>query len=594
MKAPAKAAAPAAPVARLATPPQVFQFHSGDQVIRGAAERSVSAVRIKIFATDGRLVQQNDALVDKTDLRYFAGLRSPLEANQVVQVYAVVSGRELGASNPMLVAGDAVSASAQVPLRTTAAAVQWQPTGNGSGPHEPEGNEASAVEAGNGTAKANSPLKSGGSTSAVDSANGQQQSSGGGGQQQQTVTPPVPVKPEIRNSPAPGQADVAVNATPTIDNTNQEVRIYPIRNGTPVGAKVSGNVQPYMVTDSKGQALITLEEPLTSEDVVLVRQQVVKTTDNTVVGTDLNSEPKSITDPLDLGRVRYYFTSGVVLSNNHGFQSQSSGTDAGLFLGLDADRAWKVAKGKNSWGLNTYFDARLTSVATQTAGSQTQGSGGTTSNMDSFLKSQKAASLQTGTYIPWITADWPRSAESYSFFLAPLAKAGFTTLTDTQDTAAGGSGTTTVSQPLTDRFFTSYAYGARLGVFHNFREKDGSFSNSAAPDLVSYVDVTTGKFGNFEAFRDLTLEGAAKGASPPQPHELLRQRPWRYSFEGLFKIAHSVFIVGFNANIGHGALGPDKVNGIIRPYTQPRDDLRFLFGARLDFSKFLSALPKLQ
>src|SRR4029077_2329398 len=110
-----------------------------------------------------------------------------------------------------------------------------------------------------------------------------------------------------------------------------------------------------------------------------------------------------------------------------------------------------------------YFDARLTTVATQTAGATPPTGSGTTSTLDSFAQSQKAASLQVGTYLPITTGEWQRSKEWYSFFVAPLAKAGFTTLTDTQTASTSattpGVSSTATAQPLTDRFFTSYAYG---------------------------------------------------------------------------------------------------------------------------------------
>jgi hypothetical protein len=48
-------------------------------------------------------------------------------------------------------------------------------------------------------------------------------------------------------------------------------------------------------------------------------------------------------------------------------------------------------------------------------------------------------------------------------------------------------------------------------------------------------------------------------------------------------VPHSPFVLGFNVNVGTGGkLG----------FTEPRDDLRFLFGAQFDFSKFLRAIPE--
>jgi hypothetical protein len=389
---------------------------------------------------------------------------------------------------------------------------------------------------------------------------------------------------EIRDEVEPGQTQFYGNGTPTKAGGTVENRIYPRVNDRPVTIQdASGAPQPFTTTDAKGQWFLTLTKPVLSGDQLQIDQQSFDTSTQTP-GTPVSTSTP-VVDPLDLGRVRYYFTSGVVLSNSRDFALQSSSTQAGLFLGLDADRAWIVPKKPGLWnlGINTYFDARLTSVATQSMDSTMM----TRDNLASFISSKKAASLLAGTYIPITTALWKRGTATYSFFVAPLAKAGFTTLADDP---ANMTGTTTT---VTERFFTSYAYGARLGVFRNFMKDRHHFDTNTSPELVSYVDVATGKFGNFEAMRDLTIEDG----KTETPHRFYRVRPWRYSFEGLLKIPHSVFVIGFSANIGMGAYRADKVidKGIpvLRPFTSPRDDLRFLFGARFDFSRFLQAIPKL-
>jgi hypothetical protein len=375
--------------------------------------------------------------------------------------------------------------------------------------------------------------------------------------------------------------------------------------GSPVSLIDSTGAVTGSITPATGstQVILTLQTPLISGDSVMVQQ-----------GT-ANSNCVTVTDPLDLGRVRYYFTSGVVISNSQGFQLQSSSSQAGVFLGLDADRSWLVSN-RPGWrrvGLNTYFDARLTSVATQgststtssTSTSSTSTSSTSTSPtpatantaLSSFLQSQKAGALQAGTYIPIITAEWMRGTSNYAFFVAPLGKAGFTTLTDSPTAPASSSTTTTTtttttSLPLTGQFYTSYSFGTRLGVFQTFK-KGTAWDENSAPELVSYVDITTGKFGNFEAFQDVTVQTAPAGTTAASTDNFFRIRPWRYSFEGLLKIPHSPFVVGFNANIGRGAVAATKVNNVSYPFTQPRDDLRFLFGVQFDFTKLLKAIPSL-
>jgi hypothetical protein len=304
---------------------------------------------------------------------------------------------------------------------------------------------------------------------------------------------------------------------------------------------------------------------------------------------------------VDLGHIRYYFTAGSVLSNSHDF-STTSNTQADVFLGLDVDRAWIVKEAPTWWqpGLNTFFDSRLTSVATQsndsasagTAQNGGGGAGGQTSSLDTFIKSRKAASLHVGVYLPFRTGHWTvpaqdsnKSDDYYSFFLAPLAKAGFTTIID--------NGNSPTSAPNTGRFFTSYTYGVRLGVFHDHKTDTGYDTNKAS-ELVSYVDITLGRFGNFESFRDLTAERGLTATT----HEFLRRRDYRYSFEGLLKIPQSIFVVGFNANIGATRYPGDRLLAgqldRAHPYSIVHDDLRFFFGARLDFANVLQKLPQLK
>jgi hypothetical protein len=405
------------------------------------------------------------------------------------------------------------------------------------------------------------------------------------------------------NAANAGGANVA-NAAKA--STAATAKVSVLIGGKPVNLKDSTGAISGSMDASGSQASLNLETPLATGDSVQVKLTPAS-------GSALTSDTVVVADPLDLGRIRYYFTAGIVVSNSQGFQVQSSGSQAGVFLGLNADRSWLISN-QPFWrriGLNTFFDARLTSVATQGATATTTpaastGSGSTPTTtttpastaLNSFLQSQKAGSLQAGTYIPIMTGEWARGSDTYAFFVAPLAKAGFTTLTSQQSSASTTSGTATTttpaatSLPLTGQFYTSYSYGGRFGVFRTYKDGNGDWDTNSAPELVSYVDVTTGRFGNFEGFRDLTVENTGASSTTGADY-FLRLRPWRYSFEGLLKIPHSPFVVGFNANIGRGAIAPAIVNGVTRPYTQPRDDLRFLFGAQFDFTKLLKAIPTL-
>jgi hypothetical protein len=394
----------------------------------------------------------------------------------------------------------------------------------------------------------------------------------------QAHAPPQPDPLQIVGHLAPGAANVYVVATPTPANSGYEVRIYGCGEGVPAGVRDSSGFRSYAVTDATGLAAITFEQPLSDSQSVKLCQKIVSVSDPSVPAVEApGAQATTVANPLDLGRVHYYFTSGVVLSNDQGFQLAPSGTQASLFLGLNADRTWLPLddNGFRRVNFNTYLDARLTSVPAQSATASSTALG-------SFIESRKAASFQAGVYLPLIAGQpWSSGRGIYSLFVAPLAKASLTTLAGNTGTSSGAYETL----PVTGRFFSSYAYGTRLGVYQHFH------SRSAAPELVSYLDFAVGRFGDFESFRDLTLE-QNPNAGGSGPHEFLRYRPWRYSLEGLFKVPNSPIVVGFNANMGSRWPAAKDLAGT-RPFNAAPDDLRFLIGAQFDFSKFLKALPGL-
>lgn len=388
----------------------------------------------------------------------------------------------------------------------------------------------------------------------------------------QPVVPPA--NAEIQGALAPGQTQVLISLPSGATADQLFVRV----NNGPAGLKDStGSNVAFIVPDlTKLQAMITLAVPLAPQDLVTIC--LFKT------GTLQSCSPEvTVVDPLDLGRIRYYFTAGVVLSNNQGFQVPSGGTQAGLFLGMDVDRSWLAVqpRGARRIGLNTYFDARLTSVATEGVSSAT----GTTTNSDVFLQSKKAAVLQSGIYLPVMLNEFQPAQTPMAFYIAPIGKVGFSTLTDDTATTASTAGTQNSVVAGTGRFFTFYSMGTRLGVTKVHKNRHGDWDPNISPESIGYFDVTYGRFGNFEAFRDLQpqLGGVANT-------QFQTERPWRFSFEGIVKIP-PVFVIGFSANVGRGAPPAAMVKGTSYPFTPPHDDLRFLFGAQFDFRQILKKLP---
>jgi hypothetical protein len=431
-----------------------------------------------------------------------------------------------------------------------------------------------------------------------------------------SITPGIPTldsrnPPTLQTDLVPGVSEIDVIGIPTPASAAYEVRVTPCPGSAgpdgPLDIKWTTANRFWENTNSNGTAVFTLNTPLNAGQQVRFCETIVDTTDpNAPVQAAAQPTLTLVNDPLDLGRVRYSFTSGVVLSQNNGFQAPS-GSNAGLFLAFDADRAWLPLNthGMSRFNINTFFDARLTSVATQNATSTTTTGSATPSTspstFDTFKSSSQAASLEAGIYAPLVTTPWAK--DRYSLFLGPLFKAGFVTLTDQQIAAASAQSTSTASSTtttttqtaaLTDRFYTNYALGSRIGVFRHFHSRD------AAPDLISFVDIAVGKFGDFEAVRLIQPAERDNMTGYSLTNEMISLRPWRVSLEGLLRIPRTPLVLGFNANIGlssvHAQMVKDGMTGtpFLVPFALPKDDLRFLLGARFDAGKLFRSLPTLQ
>jgi hypothetical protein len=327
---------------------------------------------------------------------------------------------------------------------------------------------------------------------------------------------------------------------------------------------------------------------------------------------------------LDWGRLRGYFTAGLILSNNN---SQFNLTNANAFMGFNLDKSWLgPARAFNSinggfrerFRIHTYFDARLTAIATGTSGSTagttptlssgsssgttgTAGSGSgaasTTANPSpnptTLLSNGQAASLQVGAYLPIVFHQWDHKERSYSLYVAPIAKVGLYTLT------SAGSLTSQAAENANrsnQRFFPFFGYGLRLGHYHEYKTWDGRVDRSRSPEQLSYLDVSVGKWANFEYLAPFNYTPAAVPTCTVPASDATtaacseRQRLWRYGFEGILVIPNTPLIVGLNANIS--AQKPrSPTPGAI--FLTPPDDLRFLFGVRFDASKLTGILSKL-
>lgn len=195
--------------------------------------------------------------------------------------------------------------------------------------------------------------------------------------------------------------------------------------------------------------------------------------------------------------------------------------------------------------LNTSFEARL---------GQAPVAGATTiANPGSILQNSNSGYVGIDVYAPWWSQSnsWRFKDTDNALFFAPLVRLGL---------LATSNGPVDIvdeneKPALFRHLYGSHSYGVRFGHF-----KLDPRGQSVAPELISFLDVTVGKFDNFRLI---------KGDAPSTTDVV----PVRTEFTGRFKIPETPIYVGFTANLGRG-----------------KDDMRFFFGTRFDISKVLSKL----
>jgi hypothetical protein len=311
------------------------------------------------------------------------------------------------------------------------------------------------------------------------------------------------------------------------------------------------------------------------------------------------------TKEYDWGRVRGYFSGGVVFSKQRDDFSKSD-----FFVSFVLDKNYIRSRRYN---VNTFFEARLSAipVAAQPNASPTPTPSGTPDQLDTFITSRKAAMAQAGVYIPVNVTHWRHDRRMNTLFIGPVAKGGIQTITENRQTAEAkvfGA----------DDVFNFFSIGARFGHYRYPRPAkqctdadykkyltdrktseearedardvfegktkpatrphswDGwDYDNARdcdepwdyAPELISWLDITTGRWESFEV---LLPTGFNDRSGNPIT---VRRRPWRYQAEGRLKVPGTPFIVGFDGNFGDGP-----------------DDVRFGFGMRFDVGKIIQKL----
>ncbi len=265
-----------------------------------------------------------------------------------------------------------------------------------------------------------------------------------------------------------------------------------------------------------------------------------------------NCEAPVTSVELDWGRVRAVFTSGAMLSKeNQEFSEQ------GLYMDFTLDKNWRIAKlpkeGKGwTWLAQTFFNTRLTALPVtsmmmdDTMMMEEQDAG------NEFLRSRKAAQVQAGIYFPIFGEPfmWEWEGSPQAVFFAPIAKAGFQTLTSNDSELAEA---------------TRYEHRAyrRCGQLLLRRSETGSLpfverrERSPRANQLSRSDLG--------AIRELCDHGSGRG-----PHSAA----WTPGGRGSTKNpALPLVDWPVDANLGKGP-----------------DDVRFIFGARFDVARLFAGI----
>lgn len=373
-----------------------------------------------------------------------------------------------------------------------------------------------------------------------------------------TVAAPDPVvkaePPTIRRPLLEGAQSISGIALPDSEGGKPTKVVIRVFNGGDHGPTIVADTTDIKKT---GEYTVTFDQTLAVGQTVRAQAWVDDTAGEE---TPAENNPYEVEAIGDWGRARATFAFGAVFSKERDDFSKSD-----PYLDFNLDYNWfrkNTDRHHFSMLFNTFFATRLTTIpvdpdkqqqglnsagivakAADTA-TETDSAKCDPLTKDGFLCSRKSVMIQVGAYLPvWNKAlTWKHGGNGNAVFVAPIAKAGMNTLTD--DGEKGRN------------LLTFYSGGFRFGHFDTGKELAHSLRREAneAPRLVSYLDVTFGKWQNIE---------------------YLGERRLRTEFEGRIKIPALPLRLGFDANVGKGP-----------------DDLRFLIDTGFDvgkmFKKFLN------
>jgi len=256
-----------------------------------------------------------------------------------------------------------------------------------------------------------------------------------------------------------------------------------------------------------------------------------------------------------IGRTRYYFATGVELS-----QSNQQFSNQDIYVAFDLDRNW--IRGTHNALLNSEFSARLAAIPV--AASSTTSTATTTSepSTSTFISSRKAGMVQGAIYAPlYANAFKGWFGGGTTAFLAPLVEGGLQTITSgalSASTPAPGTTTTTATVNGAGLYYF-WGAGIRLGDLRLYR------SWNIAPQILSHLDLTFGRWENFKQCR--SKSNCTPGANGAVPDSQLYQ-PLMLALQGEINVPKTPVMIGFSS------INPIPGGG--------QGDLRFYFGVKLD------------
>jgi hypothetical protein len=383
--------------------------------------------------------------------------------------------------------------------------------------------------------------------------------------------------PDFAETPSTGNNSIVVNGT-----VGDLISVYQL-DGTANGdcATLLKTANPTLLPISTGTAAapassnsttlsgnppstINLANPPASST-----QLCLKETDAKGANPQYSTVPMKVVDANNpYPFVHTFYTVGAMVNNQYGSNGSSSGAEY-LDLGLSFAIPPELSTGRRI-GFNTSISGRFSAVPV-TAPSKTPATtpGSTDNGTLNILSSQESVRMLGSASFPIRTRG--TSDHTFSFFSAPVVKAGIDTLLNPSATS-----TTSTSTTATATFAPVYwegSWGMRMGYRQYPVGKDPT------PRTIAQGDITIGKFSNMQSFVCGAESNVGQSAMPANtfcystttpknpnptgtyyPEAQNRANLWRLEAEGFFKFSASPFVLGFDANLPQSALAPKKLD----------------------------------